>query len=113
MLLHRMKFVLLQQELKGIKKYFLFFFWIFETNFVHYIIDFKFIFRMERSFNQTLRAQQDEAYELSLRADQEKERARLAERKKVEELELMKRRVEEEEERRKEVNFFFFFFRKI
>ena len=46
--------------------------------------------RMERSFNQTLRAQQDEAYQESLRADQEKERHRVAERKKVEELESMK-----------------------
>lgn len=57
---------------------------------------------MERSFNQTLRAQQDEAYQQSLRADQEKERARLAERKKIEEQESMKRKIEEEEERRKQ-----------
>lgn len=32
------------------------------------------MFRLERSFTQTLRLQQDEAYEESLRADQEKER---------------------------------------
>ena len=33
-------------------------------------------FRFERSLTATLRAQQDEAYEESLRADQEKERRR-------------------------------------
>ncbi|KAK6626449.1 hypothetical protein RUM44_008922 [Polyplax serrata] len=58
--------------------------------------------RMERSFNQTLRAQQDEAYQQSLLADQEKERLRLAERKKLEEMEKMKRKIEEEEVKRKE-----------
>lgn len=35
--------------------------------------------RLERSLTQTLRQQQDEAYEVSLRADQEKERLRLVE----------------------------------
>lgn len=59
---------------------------------------------MERSFNQTLRAQQDEAYQQSLLADQEKERLRLAERKKLEEMEKMKRKIEEEEVKRKEVS---------
>jgi len=33
---------------------------------------FVFVDREERSFNQTLREQQDEAYRVSLRADQEK-----------------------------------------
>lgn len=58
---------------------------------------------MERSFNQTLRAQQDEAYQQSLLADQEKERLRMAEKKKLEELEKMKKKFEEEEVKRKEV----------
>lgn len=35
---------------------------------------FRFVCRLERSFTQSLRQQQDEAYEQSLRADQEKER---------------------------------------
>lgn len=34
------------------------------------------LFSLERSLTQTLRLQQDEAYEVSLRADQEKERVR-------------------------------------
>lgn len=34
---------------------------------------------MERSLTQSLRQQQDEAYELSLRADQEKERIKMLE----------------------------------
>lgn len=53
--------------------------------------------RLERSFTQSLRQQQDEAYELSLRADQEKER------RKQEELEEQRRAQEAvEEERRRE-----------
>ncbi|XP_046396416.1 FAS-associated factor 2 [Ischnura elegans] len=56
--------------------------------------------RNERSFTQTLRRQQDEAYEESLRADREKERRRQEEREREEE---ERRRVEEairEEQRR-------------
>lgn len=37
-------------------------------------------YRLERSFTQSLRQQQDEAYEQSLRADQEKERKKQEER---------------------------------
>ncbi|KAL0275366.1 UNVERIFIED_CONTAM: hypothetical protein PYX00_003230 [Menopon gallinae] len=58
--------------------------------------------RMERSFNQTLRAQQDEAYQQSLLADQEKERQRVAERKRLEEMESMRKRLQAEEDQRKE-----------
>jgi FAS-associated factor 2 len=47
--------------------------------------------RLERSLTQSLRQQQDEAYELSLRADQEKERRRLAE------LEVEKQKINEQE----------------
>lgn len=52
--------------------------------------------RLERSFTQSLRQQQDEAYELSLRADQEKERRR------QEELEEQRRAQEAVEEERRE-----------
>lgn len=58
--------------------------------------------RQERSLNQTLRQQQDEAYEESLRADQEKERRRreLQEQKNREEMERREREIAEQ--RRKE-----------
>lgn len=49
--------------------------------------------RFERNLTQTLRQQQDEAYEVSLRADQEKERLRLAEQ---ERLRLEQQAVEDE-----------------
>lgn len=58
--------------------------------------------RLERSFTQSLRAQQDEAYEQSLRADEEKERRRqeqLEEVRKAQEAEENERKAEE---RRKE-----------
>lgn len=59
--------------------------------------------RLERSFTQSLRQQQDEAYELSLRADQEKERRRQeaeAEQRKAEEAEAEERRAVEEDKNR-------------
>lgn len=58
--------------------------------------------RMERSFNQTLRAQQDEAFLESLRADQEKERQRRRESQRKEEEERHQRQLEEEERCRRE-----------
>ncbi|ESO84463.1 hypothetical protein LOTGIDRAFT_132197 [Lottia gigantea] len=65
--------------------------------------------REERSFNQTLRQQQDEAYLESLRADQEKERKKREEREQLErqemeELEANNERLRslEEKDRRKE-----------
>lgn len=66
--------------------------------------------REERSFNQTLRQQQDEAYLESLKADQEKARKRQEEEKEVrqieqqkEEEELERQRLIQEKENRKEV----------
>ncbi|KAK3720481.1 hypothetical protein RRG08_058369 [Elysia crispata] len=53
--------------------------------------------RAERSFNQSLRQEQDEAYLQSLRADQEKERKKREEKEK--EAELERKRKQEEEER--------------
>lgn len=55
--------------------------------------------RLERSFTQSLRQQQDEAYEVSLRADQEKERRRqekLEEEQKVQAAIDAEKRAEEE-----------------
>lgn len=40
-------------------------------------------YRLERSLTQSLRQQQDEAYELSLRADQEKERIKQLEQQEI------------------------------
>lgn len=54
--------------------------------------------RAERSFNQSLRQEQDEAYLESLRADQEKERKKREEREREEELERKRRQEEEERE---------------
>lgn len=51
--------------------------------------------RLERSLTQTLRAQQDEAYEESLKADQEKERKREKER---EEQKKVEREIQEEKD---------------
>lgn len=59
--------------------------------------------RVERSFNQTLRRQQDEAYMLSLIADQEKERVRVEEQEQRENEARQLRELEEAEHRRKEV----------
>ncbi|XP_054269455.1 FAS-associated factor 2-like isoform X3 [Macrosteles quadrilineatus] len=58
--------------------------------------------RVERSFNQTLRRQQDEAYEMSLRADEAKERRRREEKEQREEEERLVREAEEAERQRKE-----------
>lgn len=59
--------------------------------------------RLERSFTQSLRQQQDEAYEVSLRADQEKERRRqdeLAEQRRLEEEAAAEKRAAEEDKSR-------------
>ena len=53
--------------------------------------------------NQTLRLQQDEAYEVSLRADREKERLRKLERERREAEDRQKRELELQEIRQKEV----------
>nr|CAD7426099.1 unnamed protein product [Timema monikensis] len=58
--------------------------------------------RVERSFNQTLREQQDQAYLESLQADQEKERRRMEEREKKEDAERHIRELEQIEIDRKE-----------
>ncbi|KAI8764604.1 FAS-associated factor 2-like isoform X1 [Biomphalaria glabrata] len=55
--------------------------------------------RAERSFNQTLRQQQDEAYLESLKADQEKEKRKREERERKEEEERRQRLAEEEKQR--------------
>lgn len=52
---------------------------------------------------QTLRQQQDQAYEESLRADQEKERRKKEEKEKKRQEELEKQRLEDEEKNRREV----------
>lgn len=61
--------------------------------------------RMERSLNQTLRAQQDQAYEDSLQADREKERLRRLERERREEEERQRRESEHQEQLEREVSF--------
>ncbi|XP_067623437.1 FAS-associated factor 2 [Eurosta solidaginis] len=58
--------------------------------------------RLERNFTQTLRQQQDEAYQLSLRADEEKERRRQMERDAERQAQQAIERERAEEERRKE-----------
>ncbi|XP_039282822.1 FAS-associated factor 2-like [Nilaparvata lugens] len=58
--------------------------------------------RVERNFNQTLRRQQDEAYEASLRADQQKEQMKRAEADKAEAERRRQLEAEEDERRRKE-----------
>lgn len=60
-------------------------------------------FRMERSLNQTLRAQQDQAYEDSLQADREKERLRRLERERQAEQERQRRESERQEQLEREV----------
>lgn len=59
--------------------------------------------RLERSLTQTLRAQQDVAYEESLRADQEKERKRQIERENQERIEKEIQAEHDAEERRLEL----------
>lgn len=59
--------------------------------------------REERSFNQALRQEQDEAYQESLRADREKEEKRRLERQQQEELERQQIEKEQSEQRIKEV----------
>lgn len=59
--------------------------------------------RLERSLTQTLRAQQDFAFEESLKADQEKERKRQKEREDQEKIEREIREQEATEQRRKEL----------
>lgn len=61
--------------------------------------------RIERSFNQTLRRQQDEAYMQSLLADQEKERLRCQEIEKRQGEEKRLRELQEAERLKKEVNY--------
>ncbi|KAJ1522037.1 hypothetical protein ONE63_002355 [Megalurothrips usitatus] len=58
--------------------------------------------RMERSLNQTLRAQQDQAYEDSLQADREKERLRRLEKERREEEERQRRESEHQEQLERE-----------
>ncbi|ODN02705.1 FAS-associated factor 2-B [Orchesella cincta] len=58
--------------------------------------------RLERSMTQTLRQQQDVAYEESLRADQEKERRKAEEKEKKRQEEMEKQRLEDEERNRRE-----------
>lgn len=58
---------------------------------------------MERSLNQTIRAQQDQAYEDSLQADREKERLKRMERERQEEDERQRRESERQEQLEKEV----------
>lgn len=61
-------------------------------------------FRLERSLTQSLRQQQDEAYEVSLRADQEKERLKQLEREKIIQQQLDEEAERNAEVQRKEVN---------
>lgn len=59
----------------------------------------------ERKFVQDLRQQQDEAYELSLRADQEKERLKQLERERLLQQEMQEEAERLEKQRQKEVKF--------
>lgn len=61
------------------------------------------LLRVERSFNQTLRQQQDQAYLESLRADQEKERQRCEEKERREGEARQQKERELEEQCRREV----------
>lgn len=61
------------------------------------------MFSFERKFVQDLRQQQDEAYELSLRADQEKERLKQLEKEKLLQQQLQEEAERLEEQRQKEV----------
>lgn len=65
----------------------------------------KFFFcRMERSLNQTLRAQQDQAYEDSLQADREKERLKRLDQQRREEEERQRRESERQEQLERDVS---------
>lgn len=59
--------------------------------------------RLERSFTQSLRQQQDEAYEESLRADEEKERQKQVEREEIMRVERAQQDERQAEEDRKNV----------
>lgn len=59
--------------------------------------------RLERSFNQTLRAQQDVAYEESLKADREKERKRQEERDELKRIEMEIQEAQATDDRRMEL----------
>jgi FAS-associated factor 2 len=61
--------------------------------------------RLERSMTQTLRQQQDEAYQESLRADQEKEKRKIEELERKRQVELEEQRKVDEEKQRIEVKF--------
>lgn len=58
---------------------------------------------MERSMTQTLRHQQDDAYQASLRADQKKDRKKREEEQKKRLEEEEKQKLEDEEKQRKVV----------
>lgn len=64
------------------------------------------LFRFERKFVQDLRQQQDEAYEQSLRADQEKERQKQLERERLLQQEQEQEAEILEKQRQKEVKIF-------
>lgn len=59
---------------------------------------------MERSLNQTLRAQQDQAYEDSLQADREKERLKRLDQQRREEEERQRRESERQEQLERDVS---------
>lgn len=58
--------------------------------------------RLERSLNQTIRQQQDEAYLESLKADQEKEKRKMEERRQRDEEEMQKQQKELQAQRKRE-----------
>lgn len=63
-------------------------------------------YSFERKFVQDLRQQQDEAYELSLRADQEKERLKQLEKERQLEQQMQEEAERFEKQRQKEVNIY-------
>lgn len=63
-------------------------------------------YSFERKFVQDLRQQQDEAYELSLRADQEKERLKQLEKDRQLEQQMQEEAERFEKQRQKEVNIY-------
>lgn len=82
-----------------LKFVYFFFFYIEVTINRKYILFFSF----ERKFVQDLRQQQDEAYELSLRADQEKERLKQLEQERLLQLQQQEEEERLEKQRQKEV----------
>lgn len=62
-----------------------------------------FVYSFERKFTQDLRQQQDEAYELSLKADQEKERLKQLEKERLLQQQLQEEAEILEKQRQKEV----------